>query len=791
MGFSAGDPYLILKDCRGTLLIRTKVVRKTQAPSWEERGMISLVECRGFHVSVYDCDPSSDDLMTQMKYDVVSDPLKPLLDGKSVSGWLPLEKKKGEVRISIKPLFHRTAGALGVPNSRFPSRPGCRVTLFQSAHIGCDRDYLPQGLKVYHGGEKGFGNKRLHPQVHQDWHSDDNQGGARDYNPRSAWEELYVSILEAKHFIYIVGWSVNVEISMLRERNIEVPGYPGLDGTTKPLGEILQMKADEGVKVCMMLWREATSMATAGGTGMFESVGVAGTFSEQTKNFFRTRGGKVNVKTLLREAATALSLTKVAYTHHQKYVCLDAPALSGSSCPRRVICFVGGLDLTKGRFDTPRKHLWRTNGTWHKDDYYQNCFPGADVKQDCRQPWQDIHAKVEGAVARDFVTNFEGRWLKQTTEKWHKELFPVKDCRQIVPEDEDYVMDPDHSEAWNVQLFRSLDSTSSTDVIGIEGGIHNAYEHAITKANRFLYMENQYFMGGSKTWSSEVQKKKKSSIISRVTSFIGGEEIQAINRVPVLVMQRIMRAIRENKRFTTYVCIPMFPEGLPESAPMQEILYWQFRTMEMMYKHIKDALIAAGNGAAPTDYLNFFCLGNREPGPCLRNGKTTRPDMVGCSRRHMVYVHSKLLIADDDYVILGSANINDRSMAGDRDSEICIGAYQPYHSRDQGEQYPNGHVNAFRLSLWGEHLNEGPSVNPNLFYPESKECVDYINGKAERAWQDHVADNVCEQVCHLMKYPIVVAHDGSVTTKQREFPDAPGALIHGADSDTIPDFMTS
>ncbi|MNL00526.1 Phospholipase D Active site motif protein [compost metagenome] len=36
------------------------------------------------------------------------------------------------------------------------------------------------------------------------------------------------------------------------------------------------------------------------------------------------------------------------------------------------------------------------------------------------------------------------------------------------------------------------------------------------------------------------------------------------------------------------------------------------------------------------------------------------------------YVHSKLLIADDRVAVLGSANINDRSMQGDRDSELAI-----------------------------------------------------------------------------------------------------------------------
>ena len=36
-----------------------------------------------------------------------------------------------------------------------------------------------------------------------------------------------------------------------------------------------------------------------------------------------------------------------------------------------------------------------------------------------------------------------------------------------------------------------------------------------------------------------------------------------------------------------------------------------------------------------------------------------------------MYVHSKLLIVDDAIAIAGSANLNDRSLCGERDSEIA------------------------------------------------------------------------------------------------------------------------
>ena len=49
------------------------------------------------------------------------------------------------------------------------------------------------------------------------------------------------------------------------------------------------------------------------------------------------------------------------------------------------------------------------------------------------------------------------------------------------------------------------------------------------------------------------------------------------------------------------------------------------------------------------------------------------------SRRFMVYVHSKLLIVDDEVALVGSANINMRSMAGTRDTEIAAAIWQPAH----------------------------------------------------------------------------------------------------------------
>lgn len=69
------------------------------------------------------------------------------------------------------------------------------------------------------------------------------------------------------------------------------------------------------------------------------------------------------------------------------------------------------------------------------------------------------------------------------------------------------------------------------------------------------------------------------------------------------------------------------------------------------------------------------------------------------SRRFMIYVHSKGIIVDDEYLILGSANINQRSMEGTRDTEIAMGAYQPQHTWARKSSHPRGQVTSDLIVL--------------------------------------------------------------------------------------------
>ncbi|KAL6005534.1 Phospholipase D beta 2 [Asimina triloba] len=129
------------------------------------------------------------------------------------------------------------------------------------------------------------------------------------------------------------------------------------------------------------------------------------------------------------------------------------------------------------------------------------------------------------------------------------------------------------------------------------------------------------------------------------------------------------------------------------------------------------------------------------------------------SRRFMIYVHSKGMIVDDEYVIIGSANINQRSLEGTRDTEIAMGAYQPHHAWARDLSHPRGQIYGYRMSLWAEHIG---FLEESFASPESLSCVRRVNELAESNWQQFASEETTEMTGHLMKYPVHVDSKGKV-----------------------------
>lgn len=61
--------------------------------------------------------------------------------------------------------------------------------------------------------------------------------------------------------------------------------------------------------------------------------------------------------------------------------------------------------------------------------------------------------------------------------------------------------------------------------------------------------------------------------LSRTDLFCLGAD----NVIPMELALKIASKIRAKERFAVYVVIPMWPEGVPSSGAVQEILFWQVK----------------------------------------------------------------------------------------------------------------------------------------------------------------------------------------------------------------------
>jgi phospholipase D1/2 len=154
---------------------------------------------------------------------------------------------------------------------------------------------------------------------------------------------------------------------------------------------------------------------------------------------------------------------------------------------------------------------------------------------------------------------------------------------------------------------------------------------------------------------------------------------------------------------------------------------------------------------------------------------------------------------DDEYIIVGSANINQRSMDGGRDTEIAMGAYQPSHLASVNRP-ARGQVHGFRLALWHEHLGRAAAASAagDLLRPSSLACVWLVNQAARRHWDafasggDDGAPPTEDLPGHLMAYPVrwMGGGDGKLVAATETFPDTKAKVL-GAKSDVLPPILTT
>ncbi len=519
--------------------------------------------------------------------------------------------------------------------------------------------------------------------VHAQWLVD-----GRDY----MWN-VSRAISMAKDVVYIHDWWLSPELYMRR---------PACISQKWRLDRLLQRKAAEGVKIFVIVYRNVEAAIPID--------------SEYTK--FSLLNLHPNI--FIQRSPHQFKKNQFFFAHHEKICIVDHD-----------IAFVGGIDLCFGRWDTPKHPVVDDKPTGFepqdapKDAEHCQLFPGKDYSNPRvldfsklhepyeemynrsmtpRMPWHDIGMQVVGQPARDLTRHFVQRWnyVRRGRKPTRPTpfLLPPPDCKQEELEAMGL------SGTCEVQILRSA-TTWSLGIEDTEHSIQSAYIKMIENSDHFVYMENQFFITSTETLNN------------KITNGIGDA-----------LVRRIMRAHENDEDWRAVIVIPLMP-GFQNEVNEQDgssvrlILQCQYRSICRGEHSIFGRLRAVG--IEPEDYIQFFSL--RQWGK-LGNGVLTTEQL---------YIHAKCIVVDDRVALIGSANINERSMLGNRDSEAAaiVRDTDLIWSTMAGRPYQVGRfAHTLRLRLMREHL--GLDVDEIL---EEERQADLDREEQFRAEMDDIYDD--------------------------------------------------
>ncbi|KAF2435365.1 phospholipase D [Tothia fuscella] len=514
------------------------------------------------------------------------------------------------------------------------------------------------------------------------------------------------AISMAKDVIYIHDWWLSPEIYLRR---------PAAISQKWRLDRLLKRKAEEGVKIYVIMYRNINSAIPID--------------SEYSKFSLLSLSDNVFVQ----RSPNQLRQNIFFWAHHEKICIID-----------HCVAFCGGVDLCFGRWDTPSHTVVDDRDTGFEpsnqptDADHCQLWPGKDYSnprvQDFyaldkpyeemydrnkipRMPWHDIGMQIVGQPARDLSRHFVQRWnfvLRQRT--------PTRPTPFLIPP-ADFI--PADIEALGlagtcqVQILRSACTWSLGILNKAECSIMNAYVDMIKRSDHFIYIENQFFITSCE---------------------IGGTMI--VNGIGDALVERIIRAYENDEDWRAVILIPLLPGfqntvDAADGSSVRLIMQFQFRSICRGDTSIFERLRA--RGIEPEDFIHFYAL---------RSWGQIGPNKTLVTEQ--LYIHAKCMIADDRVAIIGSANINERSMLGSRDSEVAaiVRDSDMIPSQMAGRDYKVGRfAHELRMRLMREHLGidtDGCCEHDLEEQEEDKDDDDrgsITSTDSDRALEQHILTN--------------------------------------------------
>lgn len=314
-----------------------------------------------------------------------------------------------------------------------------------------------------------------------------------------------------------------------------------------------------------------------------------------------------------------------------------------------------------------------------------------------RMPWQDVHVQIEGAAVAELTRNFVIRWNAQSEQKALR--IPATTLQEPAGKCQIQVL---RSAPGAMRALESRHNSQLKHGTHAQDDIYRAMLRLIKHAENFIYIENQFFVSGFGTdsesgvpFSAPLKHLDESasglspSHSAAASRMAGGSASSAElpkNEICAELGNRIDVAIQRGLPFHVVITLPVHPEGLLNAPAVITQVHWTMQSLvfgsQSLLSRVRRSLLAKKlrkekhpNPKIAYDTANslYQSIPIEACAPYvtllnLRNWKKQGDRYI----TEQIYVHSKLMVVDDRYAILGSANVNDRSLLGTRDSEIAV-----------------------------------------------------------------------------------------------------------------------
>ena len=410
--------------------------------------------------------------------------------------------------------------------------------------------------------------------------------------------------LMARNYIYIACWGITPLMKLVRGRDHRA----GPDGSPEQEALLAELRAEGLQEAEIEFWcSHDLTVQVVLGYAVSKGVEVKALiwacpelFSHYHPKVAEQQLQNVGVTCMLDDSSHGVIHHPIE-SLHQKIVVVDGTH-----------AFVGGIDMLielSGDFDRWDTHVHQLFSPLRRNEVVESPYP-----------WHDAHAVIEGPAVGDVEHNFRQRWNDVVERhEWDKQL--------LVPEHS--LPSPLRSNS-QVQVARTIPGHTYrfAPKTGIQG-IAQLYAHALSNAQRFIYLENQYF------WTH--------AMYGIDFSFLGTDSPDMERN-----LQELEAALRRGVMVT--IVLPDHPN---------------------MGRAFTDAALHSLRQAVPEAVkegrLQAFCL-------------ATSITVDGVEHYRPIYVHAKVAIIDDLWSTVGSANLNNRGMRDDTeinvatlDAELAVG----------------------------------------------------------------------------------------------------------------------